>query len=75
MRPYLWALGVIWGTWFATLAGTSAYADATGQSDVSAGPYLAFWVGTPLAILFTVIAVAGIAAGQCWDACERRAHR
>jgi hypothetical protein len=72
VKPYLWALGPIWGAWFVVIMASTVLADDGANSTAALVAYLSWFVGIPIAAVVSVLACAAIACGQCSAVHARR---
>lgn len=72
MKPYLWALGSIWGLWLVVLGAGAAFSDDGLSNTATLIAYLSWFLGIPVAVALSLLACAAIAGQQCSAVRDRR---
>ena len=71
MKPYLWALGSIWGFWLVVFVAGIAFSDDALSNTGTLIAYLS-GSGIPVAVALSLLACVAIAGEQCWAVRDRR---
>ena len=72
MKPYLWALGWIWGCWLVVFAVSAALSDDALSNTATLVAYLSWFLGIPVAVAVSLLACFAIACEQCASGRHRR---
>ncbi len=72
MKPYLWALGSIWGFWLVVFVAGIAFSDDALSNTGTLIAYLSWFIGIPVAVALSLLACVAIACEQCSVVRDRR---
>ena len=72
MKPYLWALGSIWGFWLVVFVAGIAFSDDALSNTGTLIAYLSWFLGIPVAVALSLLACVAIACEQCSAVRDRR---
>lgn len=72
MKPYLWALGWIWGFWLVVFVAGTTLSDDALSNTATLVAYLSWFVGIPVAVALSLVACVAIACRQRSAVRQRR---